>query len=209
VAASLKAMQEVKSFHFEMDARIKLPAQQSGGLVTEIPLKMVGDFVAPDRMRGKMTMSLGFISVDIESIAIGDKVYITNPQTGQWELAGGQTFALPSPQDFTGVDASQLGNLSVVGEVTLDGTKVLHLRGKLPLDVTGQTGGEAQAEYWIGAEDRLIRQISVEGDVPLDDIAGLPASPLGGAGASGNAQLSLLMKFSRYGESITIEAPIP
>ncbi len=74
--ASFAAMEAVESMHLEMVAEIKI---DSGGTETRLPIKLAGDFQAPDRVRSSLSVSLGFFSIEIETIAIGDDVYTTDP----------------------------------------------------------------------------------------------------------------------------------
>ena len=200
LAQSLAAMAGVDSFHFQVDAAVKTSA---GDLETTIPLTLVGDFQAPDRARTKLTVSLGFFSVEVESIAIGDTLYVTNPQTGQWEITSDSAFVFPSPTEFTGGIDLGLDEMVLVGEVTLGGTQTLHLRGTAPAEAFGGSQGRSEVEFWIGVDDLLIRKVATEVEISLEDLT----ASLGGVGLSGPATLSMTMEFTGYGEPVVIEAP--
>ena len=190
-------MRDVESFHFAVDARVRPDAGLSGA---EIPISYVGDVLTPDRVRGTLSVSLGFFTLEIETITIGEAAYTTDPQTGEWGIASDPISALPNPVELTGADTLALNDATLVGEETLDGERVYRLRGAPP---PATVGGVATADFWIGVEDFLIRQITAEGSMALEDVA----DALGGGGLSGTATLSMTITFSRYGEPVVIEAP--
>ena len=198
--AALAAMAQAGSYHFEMDARISGPTADAA---SAIPLSFVGDFQAPDRARGKVALTMGLFSVEMETITIGDTTYATNPQTGEWQLASGLTSALPGPTDFTGEAVPGLVDVALLGVETVGGTPAYRLRGALPVEIMGGTEGKARADYWIGVEDSLILQIDAEGELGLDTVG----DNAGAAGISGTANISMTIRFSRYGEPVLIEAP--
>lgn len=197
--ASLSAIASATSFRFETDAILDA---SDGGIASRIPVTLIGEFQAPDRMHGKMTLSLGFIGLEVETIAIGEVVYTRDFQDGKWEIADNSSFTLPNPPEFARAALPTIGALTSLGEESLDGTLTYHLRGVLDEDVFGSSSGDATVDYWIGVEDFLMRQIFVKGDVSLED-AGLPI----GGGVTGDVTLEMTMKFSGYGDDIVIEPP--
>ena len=200
LAASVAAMAAQGSLHFELDARISSPTAVFG---TEIPLSFVGDFLAPDRVRGMLEVSFGFFSIGMEAINIGNAFYFTNPQTGQWETRPDAAYAFPNPAAFISASVGTLDSAVLVGRESLDGTPVYHLQGILPLDAFGGPEGRVQAELWIGVEDSLVWQIAAEGVAPLDDLS----AALGTGGLSGTANVAVTIRFSDYGKPVVIEAP--
>ena len=198
--ASLAAMSAAGSFHFQVDANVKPLGTTS---TTGIPLTFTGDFLAPDRVRGKLVVSLSFFSLVIETIAIGDKSYTTNPQTGEWEVGEGPGSLLPNPAELTGGKAAEFLDLALLGQETLDGVPVYHLQGVPPQNIFGGPGAASQADFWIGVDGFRILRISAQGEVPLDELG--PA--LSDLGLSGTARVALTMNFSAYGEPVVIEAP--
>ena len=157
LATSVAAMAVQGSLRFELDTRIKSPTAAFG---TEIPLSFVGEFQAPDRVQGRLTVSLGFFTLELEAITIGDTFYFTDPQTGQWETRPGAAFALPNPVAFILSSAGAVEAAVLVGRESLEGTPVYHLQGILSLDAFGGSEGRVQADIWIGVEDSLVRQIA-------------------------------------------------
>ena len=200
---SFNAMREVGSFHFELEADVK-PSSSAGGLIQEIPFTFSADYQAPDRVHGKLAVSLGFFSVEVEIITVGDTTYITDPETGEWTTGSGPFSVLPSPTEFTSEVVSALDDVTLVGQEVLDGTPVYRLRGVPPLTVFEGSGGiSAQADFWIGVEDSLLRQIVAEGQISLEAMTGT----FGVSGISGDATVTMTMTFAAYGVPVVIEAP--
>ena len=199
-AAAFEAMAKVTSFHFDVQATIK---PQSDDFNFEIPLSFVGEFQAPDRVRGKLTLSVAFFSMEMDTITIGDVTYSTNVQTGEWETTPGLSSAIPSPGELTRVGTESLGDAVAVGLTTFDGVPVIRLRAQPPPGTFGADAA-AQAEFWIGMDDSLIRQIVAEGEMSLESLG--DALALGGI--SGKATLSLTMRLSDFGEPVSIEPPV-
>lgn len=197
--ASLTAIARVDSFRFETDAVLDA---SDGGIASLIPITLTGEFQSPDRMHGKMTISLGFFSLEVETIAIGEVVYTRDFQDGKWEIVDNSSLVFLDPSELARAALPTIGNLTSLGEELLDGTLTHHLRGVLGEDVFGSSSGDATVDYWIDVEDSLMRQIFVKGDVALED-AGLP---IGGA-ISGDVTLEMTMTFSDYGSGIVIEPP--
>ena len=82
----------------------------------------------------------------------------------------------------------EVNNLVLIAEEVLDGTRVYHLIGEVLPGAFGGLEGELQADYWIGVEDSLLRQIIVEGE----DVRGTVAVDI---------------HFSDFGTPVAIEAP--
>ena len=198
--ASFAAMEAVESMHLEMVAEIKI---DSGGTETNLPLKLVGDFQAPDRVHSSLSVSLGFFSIEVETIAIGDDVYTTDPLTGAWSVSSEAAFAFPAPADFAVGTELALLDPVLLGIGELDGGKVFRLSGAPPPDVFGTGEVLTDAEFWIGVDDFLIRKITAEAEVGLEELGGA----LGDVGISGPATVSLTISISDFGKPVVIEAP--
>ncbi len=202
--AALEAMAAARSFHFDVDALLDT---QTSSFSARIPVYVDGDYQAPDRVRATTRVSLGpLFSISTETIAIGDRVYMTDIQTGEFRAAQNPAagFVLPNPPEFASDAAALLGDLDFFGETTLDGAPVYHLRGVLPQDVFGNAEGEAVIDYWIGVEDSVVRKMEAKGALSLE------AGDLGGGqlgSISGNATLTMTISFSAFNAPVTIEAP--
>ena len=195
------AMAGVDTFHFEMDMQI---GNESEGLSLEIPVTSMGDIQAPDRVQGALSMTLfELLTIEYQVINIGDTTYQTDPQTGEWEGTASPSVPFTDPSDFLASKPSDFLDLALVGEETLDGARVHHLRGALSPEAFGGIQGALVADIWTGVEDSLVRQIAVEGVLQVQRDGGL----LPEGGGPGNAAVDLTVKFSDYGKPVSIEAP--
>ena len=202
--SSFAAMDAVGTFHFELEAGFTAPEI---GITTEIPLVLLGDFQAPDRMKASATVSLGLFAVQSQIIIIGETVYATDPQTGEWEVTSDPDLLLFNPLDFVGSDAPGLADFSsvvLVGTELLLGEEAVHIGATVPAESFGMSEGDVRVDLWIGAGDALLHQIKLEGRFPLDSFG----SALGVGQLSGAADLRMTMTFSDFGLPVTIEAPI-
>lgn len=201
--ASFVAMDAVGSFHFELEAGLTAP---DVGITTEIPMTLTGDFQAPDRMKAAATVSLGLFAVQSQIVIIGDTIYATDLQTGEWEVTSEPELLLFNPLDFVGSGAPGLEDFSGValaGAEVLSGVQVYHVSATVPGESLGQPDGDVRADLWIGVGDSLVYQIGIEGQFPLDAVAGA----LGAGQISGTADLRLTMTFSDFGKPVQIDAP--
>ena len=200
---ALAAMTEVESFHFELESTVSTSTDDAD---VGLPISFIGDYQAPDRIRGKLSLSLGFFSIEMETIAIGDTTYITNLDSGEWEVSSGLGFGVPNPAELAVPGGVSLEGLTLVGEEDLDGIRVYHLKGAAPASIFGDAS-DAEADFWIGVDDLRIRKVTAKGEVSFGDSGGL-GLPFGGADLSGFATISLTVKFSDYDEPVVIEAPL-
>ena len=193
-------MVESGSFHFELEGSLQLAEDDEDA---GIPITFEGDVLFPDRMRAKLTVSLGFFALEFDGIVIGDTSYTTDLETGGWVVGPGLVSALPDPLVIAEVGAASLGENIVVAEATIDGVKTYHIRGVPPETLFGGAESEAQIEIWIGVDDNLIRQIAGEAVLSAEEAG----STLEAIGMTGQVKIALTMTFSAYGEPVVIEAP--
>ena len=110
---SFEAMRQATSFHFQLAGTLE---PTGGGLNITIPIRVEVDYQAPDRVRSKLSVSLGFFALEMETITIGDTTYTLNAETGKWEVDTGAVSAMPSSSEFT-----QVGELPEVEGIELIG----------------------------------------------------------------------------------------
>ena len=193
-------MQALESFHFDMDIDIKVSAQ---GVTLEVPMTFVGDFKAPDRIKGTTSVAVAFFTIETEMISIGDTSYTRDFETGKWEVTTGEEAFFTGPGEFIAVGATSLKDIDLVGVETLDGVEVYHLDAVALPGTFGGGGGDYTVSYWIGVEDGRLRQVVTEGQLELGE-GGDPL--LEGLGA-GSGTVSITLKFSEFGKDVTIEPP--
>ncbi len=197
-------MEEVNSFHFDIDMKMKATAE---GFTIEIPINMVGDFQNPDRVRATLSIRFFGLGIDIKTVVIGDIIYIQNSETQEWEVAPSEE-QLPFADlgQITGVDPLDIQELTFIREETLDDIRVYHLKGKARPGVEGPFGkaeGELQVEYWTEVESFLLRKASVEGEVAFDFAGELFA----GADIGATVKMIMTMSFSDFDVPVDIQPP--
>ena len=204
---SSTAQEAVDSFHFDMEMLLQAG---TGDISLEVPFNIAGDFQAPDRVRGTLSLSFAFFNVESRFITIGDTEYVTNPETGEWEIGTESISPIGDPGDFLRGDfLDEIGGLAVTGLETLDGLEAYRLSGTVSAETLGdgETEGELEVTVWVQTEDDLVAQISVTGDVEIEpEIAGDELSLFTGA-FPGQVTVSLTIRFSDFGEPVSIEAP--
>jgi hypothetical protein len=212
LATAMDAMEGLESVHFNFEAEVSM---DSDGLVATIPLRVEGDYLAPDRLQAKIAISLGFIALEMEMINIGTKAYITDPQTGLWEETDGNALGTVNPSEFTGLSTTAHSlKLTMQGEETLDnGTRVIHLVGLTPAlpDGDGSTP-DLKTNIYIGIDDSLVHMVMMEGAIPLnsDALVGVvPGLPIPTGGVDGSTSITMVATFSAFNEPLVIEAPAP
>ena len=168
-----------------------------------MPLSYVGDVQVPDRTHGVVSLSVMVFALEIEIITIGDVTYTTNPQSGAWEISEGSTLGIPNPADFSLGGEPPLADARYEGDEERDGYDVHKLSGAARISTLEDTSQESEATIWIGVDDLLLREITLQVEVSLDAL-GLPFGDIG-LGDTGTVALSI--KLSDFGKPVSIEAP--
>lgn len=192
LAAALEGV-ESDCYHFEMDVELTVSRH---GVPTEMSVCLDGDFEPPDRMQTTVSVcALGQTS-ESEVITIGETTYEPHALTQEW-IPRFQPAAPYCPCDFHAVDPSAIEDLTVVEQVTIEGTQVYHLQGTLAAgelgDAFADAEGDTTVEYWIAVGDcHLVReQIAAE------------LSELNGAQVS--IELKMSLNTSDYGEPVSVD----
>ena len=191
-------MGELESYHFEMLIQMTVETE---GTTMETPVTFIGDFVAPDRFQGEVIMDMMGQTMTVQTIMIGETVYIRDAETSEWQMTTGD-IAPFSPEDFIGFEQDQIanmGDLELMGQSVLDGVNVYHLQGTLTAEqmaLTGETAeGEISVDYWIGVEDGWVRQVNLDMQI-IADIE-----------ETGEFTATMQVFFSEFNQDITIDAP--
>lgn len=190
LARSRAAMVAVETASFEM-TRAGAPVTIQGFEFSSA----VGRYAAPSSAEAVMRVKAGDITLEMGTISVGERTWLTNPLTGRWEeLTPGTGFnpaVLFDPE--TGWSAL-LADLSGVAFVaTEDGTH--HLTGTIPGPrVETLTAGIAAPQsvllhLWLDEGGGLIRRLEL--------------STTGDAGVS-----DWVLVLSGYGEPVQIEPPL-
>ena len=197
--AAFAAMQEAESYHFLIDALLTVKQE---GASLELPFAFEGDFQAPDRLRGEMSLSMGFFSIETEVVLIGDTYYSKSLETGEW--VEDSQFADTLPLDvLTFASPTGLAQMDLeprlVGIEELAGGPAYRIRANLAGDLYGGDK-PADADFWIDVDDKRFRKMLTQVELPPD--AGAEGSLLGGELA-----VSVEVELTDFGLPVDIQAP--
>ena len=185
----------VESFHFKLD--------HEGGL-SPIPLGLKlktaeGDIAVPDRLKAKIEAQNGAV-VNVDIIGIGDKAWMTNPFSRQWqELPSGVTIRnIFDPAAGIRAVTATLKSVSVAPGEEVAGVVTYRIEGDVDSAVLeaaapiAEPGLTVHVVAWVDREDFTIRRIRLEGPFSPDEPAGIVR----------------ILELSRFDEPVQIEPPL-
>ena len=205
IDAAAAAMASVESGSITLEGSAAL----GGDVSLETTLVLSGDFQAPDRSRFTTSISAAGVSLEYDSIVIGEDGYQENLFTGDWEASQDARSILGDSGYLGQLDLALIDEdialITLEGVVDLDGVRVYHLKGDLPgsaaANITGDStinedaqGEPLEAEMWIGVEDSLVRKMSL-GFQLTDDLSGQTINAL------------TILTYSDFGKDVDIQAP--
>jgi LppX_LprAFG lipoprotein len=227
--ASQKMTSDVKTAKLDMTATIveSFPpelVQSLGGAASglsniTLDLNGKGQMQLPDKAAMNFQVKIGGVTVTVDSVVAGGKLYVKDPTTGNWTLAQGtsglgQFSSQLDPTSATGL-LKAVQSVKDLGDTKLNGTDVHHYevvpdKTKLQ-EQMGASGVNAQTqavikdmvdkgtfhiEVWIGKDDHLLRRIKEDIDANLDLSAIMAAVMPSGAtplpGLPSNATIHLI-----------------
>jgi hypothetical protein len=154
-----ETMQGLQSVHFDI-TRTGGPAYLDVDQLL-ILNSAVGDYAAPDAAQAAITIASPGIAMVINTIAIGDEQWITNPLNQQWEQLppewGFNPAVLFDPElGWQPLLNEDMTGITLLGLVELNGQTVYHLRGTVSGErirvVTGGITGSDEpitVEAWV------------------------------------------------------------
>ena len=171
------AVDALKSFEF-------LLTHENGGSAIALGLEMTeaeGEIIMPEKMHAKVKAQSGGIKVNVDVIAIGDAVWITNPFDRKWmELPGGISGNdLFNPS--TGVSSALRGVTSptIVGIETIDETEAMLVQGTIDASKLQSFAPAAEAglpvvvKAWLRTSDFVPLRLRLEGPLSVSEPANL------------------------------------
>jgi len=172
LARSRAAMAAVETASFEM-TRAGAPVTIEGFEFSSA----VGRYAAPDSAEAVMRVKAGDITVEMGTISVGARTWLTNPLTGRWEeLTPGTGF---NPAVLFDPQTGWTAVLADLTEVTFVATEngIYHLSGTIPGErVETLTAGIAEAQsvtlhLWLDDPAGLITrlELSTTGDAGVSD----------------------------------------
>ncbi|HLJ32408.1 MAG TPA: LppX_LprAFG lipoprotein [Ktedonobacteraceae bacterium] len=189
------AIQNVTSYHFNLT--VDNPG--TGGIL--VIKSADGDILVPHRLKANASVLILGNVVQVQIITIDSNQYVTDPITGNWTRTTGLLDPRSLSNSNTGVAAilGHIQNPSSPTDANVGGTSCWSINGTLDAKyLAGITGGGAPAgstvavTACIGKSDNLPYQIKMTGI----------------AAAGDNKNTVRTFTLSKFGESLTINAPI-
>jgi hypothetical protein len=195
ISSAQAAIQKVTSYHFNL-------AVDNPGTGAALVIKSAdGDVLVPDKLKANASALVLSNVVQVQIITIGDKEYITDPITGSWMTTTGLLNPRTLSDTRMGV-AAILGNIqnpSAPTDSSVDGTPCWSVDGSLDAKyLAGITGGgvspgtKVSITTCIGKNDNLPYLIRMKGVATTGD----------------TNNTTRTFKLSKFGESVTISAPV-
>ena len=171
--AATAAMAAVQSGSVKIDFSVDSPSTELSGRRVET----FGVYQAPDRSRFTTLTTPAGITIEYETVVIGETAWLENPLTGLWGISQDVPGILGNGPHLGAMQLDVLDDASsavtVERVVELDGVLLYHLRGELyaevasffllgdPMFVTESPWERFEIELWIGVEDSLVRKLSI------------------------------------------------
>ena len=196
IANAQAAIRKVTSYHFNL----VVDHPSTSGLLTIMSAD--GDILVPDKLKANANVVLLGNAAKVQIIAIGAKQYVTDPITGKWQPVTGlfDPRTLSDPQMGVASILGHIQNPSAPNDSTVDGVPCWSINGTLDDHYLAgianggpaPSGSKVAVTTCIGKADNLPYLIRMNGV----------------AAAGDSAQSVRTFKLSKFGESLTITAPI-
>jgi len=241
---SLKAMNQLKSFHFDMNLADSVNSGQAtsststGAQSITVNITGNGDEVTPDKTQLHVSLNLAGITGSTKTqnystseIVLGNKLYVQNAN-GQWYVSNenvSNPFAAANVSNYTALlNLAQKATLTDHGDQNLNGVSLHHLTltfGKNSLkdllNASGQLGSlgknidtllnnvnlqTATLDLWIDDATSYIHHMELKLNLSMN-LGSLGITPTTSTSSNFSDALDLTVDFSKFNESITINAP--
>jgi hypothetical protein len=202
IQAALGSVLTSESFHFALDASIQASV---AGISLDIPVSAAGDFQPPDLSHATLSINMGFVSFEIETVTADGFAYATDPQTGEWTKSADAGGLLSGPHVVIALVLQIADQMHVVGTESIGDVPVLHLRADDALGVLGaDPDGSATVDVWVDLDTLTPVRIGVEGEISLSDLGDQFPAQIGG----GPAKFAATIIISDYGVPVVIDVPV-
>ena len=144
------------------------------GLVME---DVTGDVAAPDRLQADIGAFAGNLFFDVTLVAIGDRTFLTNPFTKEFEEIDGGVISSALLDPATGISGIIRDAVDPVleGEADIDGAQTYHLTSVIDsaqltsIAPSAEPGLPIEVGIWIGKDDSLVYKIYMVGPMSSDE----------------------------------------
>ena len=144
------------------------------GLVME---DVAGDVAAPDRLRADIGAFAGNLFFDVTLVAIGDRTFLTNSFTKEYEEIDGGIISSALLDPTTGisgiirdaVDPVLEGEAGIEGAPTYHVTSVIDSAQLTSIAPAAEPGLPIDVGIWVGRDDSLVYKILMVGPMSSDE----------------------------------------
>ena len=144
------------------------------GLVME---DVTGDVAAPDRLQAEIGAFAGNLFFDVTLIAIGDRTFLTNPFTKEFEEIEGGIISSALLDPTTGISGIIRDAVDPVleGQAELDGVATYHITSVIDsaqltsIAPAAVPGLPIDVGIWVGRDDSLVYKIHMVGPMSPDE----------------------------------------
>jgi len=194
---ALEKFRTVDTWHIE--AGLQITAEVSS-LTFVVPALYVADYYAPDRLEGTVTTQILGVTRKRDVTLLANTIEVADPGAPGAVAKVTPTTWL-SMLDFIGLKPANLKTLELVGQESLDGTPVYHVRGKVnteELDISQQNvemklRGELVFDAWMNVADGFMRLATAKGGLT------------GTGSQTGSFHIEGTASFFDYGQPVTTE----
>ena len=166
VAAAATRMEQVGSFHFELDHE-----NGSTEIVRGIAMnRAVGDIVGVDRLQLTVEGSVGPLDFELGIIILPEQSWIQNPLTRRWEREDISVDELFAPASGVVALMRSAGAPAIEGRERVAGVETYRVTsevesGELTIFPGAEPGRIIPATAWIGVSDPLVYRLEVRGPI--------------------------------------------
>lgn len=187
-------------FHFDLNAKIL--ANFSGIPVTGEAV-LEGDYLPPNKSQANLSVNLGFVDFETETVVVGETIYSQEPTTQRWQKIESETTIMSGPVQAIFPALSMVTNFLLIGEETLGTISVIHLRVENVPGLLGKIDENATVDVWLESDTLRIVKMELRGNVLLGDLG----QQFKDVGSSGLSQLEITMWITDYGKEASIVVP--
>lgn len=192
LADAAQKLDEARSFQLALEvtgAPILLDSSKINMDVTLTLQRAEGVFVRPDTLQANVTILMDDIAAEVELIAVGQDQYLRHPiiTLGQWQALkfseGFNPASLVTGDDSIANALRAIQNVAFVGEETLDGLPVYHLKGEVDaarveavtVGLIGTKTGTVKVDLYIRVRDGLLEELRLEEPIKPEVDANQPS----------------------------------
>ena len=144
------------------------------GLVME---DVTGDVAAPDRLQAEIGAFAGNLFFDVTLVAIGDRTFLTNPFTKEFEEIEGGIISSALLDPTTGISGIIRDAVDpvLVGEENMEDVTTYHITSVIDsaqltsIAPSAEPGLPIDVGIWVGTDDSLVYRIHMVGPMSSDE----------------------------------------